>query len=142
MSEEKAYIMLSLMKGVVEHGTGQRLRYKFKLSSPIAGKTGTTQNNSDGWFMGLTPDLVSGCWVGAEDRSVHFNSTNEGQGASMALPIWGKYMQKVFADKSLKISQKDFEKPKNKIEMDLDCSKYEKDLDKETVDPEGFDDFK
>ena len=137
MSEDKAYIMLQLMKGVVESGTGQRLRYKFKLTTPIAGKTGTTQNNSDGWFMGITPDLVSGVWVGAEDRSVHFNSTAEGQGANMALPIWAKYMQKVYADKNLKISKGDFAKPSKEIDVELDCKKYELELNED--DPVDFD---
>lgn len=129
MSEEKAYVMIQLMKGVVQVGTGVRLRYRYKLNQPMAGKTGTTQNNSDGWFMGITPDLVSGCWVGAEDRSVHFNSTNEGQGASMALPIFAKYMQKVYADKTIKITQGDFEKPSRKIDIEMDCSKYNKELE-------------
>lgn len=129
MSEEKAYVMIQLMKGVVQLGTGVRLRYKYKLTQPMAGKTGTTQNNSDGWFMGITPDLVSGCWVGAEDRSVHFNSTDQGQGASMALPIFAKYMQKVYADKTIKISQGEFEKPTKKIEVEMDCSKYNKELE-------------
>ncbi len=139
MSEEKAYIMLALMKGVVNHGTGVRLKYRYKLNMPIAGKTGTTQNNSDGWFMGLTPDLVSGVWVGGEDRSVHFNSTEEGQGASMALPIWAKYMQKVYADKSLKVTQKDFEKPAKKIDIEMDCSKYDKELQNDNIDTDDYD---
>ncbi len=129
MSEEKAYIMLQLMKGVVTSGTGARLRFRYKLENPMAGKTGTTQNNSDGWFMGITPDLVSGCWVGAEDRSVHFNSTDQGQGASMALPIFAKYMQKVYADKTIKISKGDFEKPAKKIEIEMNCDKYDKETE-------------
>lgn len=129
MSEEKAYVMLQLMKGVVEIGTGVRLRYRYKLTQPMAGKTGTTQNNSDGWFMGITPDLVSGCWVGAEDRAVHFDRTDQGQGASMALPVYAKYMQKVYADKTIKISQGDFEKPSKKIEIEMDCHQYNKDLE-------------
>jgi penicillin-binding protein 1A len=129
MNEEKAFVMLQLLKGVVQMGTGIRLRYRYKLMMPIAGKTGTTQNNSDGWFMGITPDLVSGCWVGAEDRSVHFNSGDQGQGASMALPVWAKYMKKVYSDKTLKISQKDFEKPAKKIDIEMDCSKYNKELE-------------
>jgi penicillin-binding protein 1A len=137
MSEEKAYIMLQLMKGVVQYGTGARLRFKYKITAPIAGKTGTTQNNSDGWFMGITPDLVSGCWVGAEDRSVHFSTTSEGQGASMALPIWAKYMQKVYGDTRLKISKGEFDKPSKKIEMEMDCKKYDQDMDSE--EPEDFD---
>jgi penicillin-binding protein 1A len=132
MSEEKAYVMIQLMKGVVQMGTGTRLRTRFKLNQPTAGKTGTTQNNSDGWFMGITPDLVSGCWVGGEDRAVHFNTTDMGQGASMALPIYGKYMQKVYADKTIKISQGDFDKPSKKIDIEMDCSKYNDALEKET----------
>jgi penicillin-binding protein 1A len=124
-SEEKAYVMTQLMQGVVQIGTGSRLRGRYKLTNPIAGKTGTTQNNADGWFMGLTPDLVAGCWVGGEDRSVHFNSTAEGQGASMALPIWGKFFQKVYADKSIKISKGDFYRPPIMNEVELDCSKYD-----------------
>lgn len=132
MSEEKAYVMIQLMKGVVQMGTGTRLRSRFKLNQPTAGKTGTTQNNSDGWFMGITPDLVSGCWVGGEDRAVHFNTTDMGQGASMALPIYGKYMQKVYADKTIKISQGDFDKPSKKIDIEMDCSKYNDALEKET----------
>lgn len=129
LNEEKAYVMLQLMKGVVQIGTGIRLRYRYKLMMPIAGKTGTTQNNSDGWFMGITPDLVSGCWVGGEDRAVHFDRTEMGQGASMALPIWAKYMQKVYADKTIKISQSEFEKPAKKIDVEMDCSKYNKALE-------------
>jgi penicillin-binding protein 1A len=120
MSAVTAWQMLTLMKGVVETGTGIRLRYKYKLMNPIAGKTGTTQNNSDGWFMGLTPDLVTGVWVGAEDRSVHFRSTNLGQGANTALPIWAIYMKKVYADPEIKISMGDFEKPLN-YHFNFDC---------------------
>jgi len=124
MNEEKSYVMLQLLKGVVQSGTGVRLRYRYKLMQPMAGKTGTTQNNSDGWFMGITPDLVSGCWVGGEDRAVHFDRTDMGQGASMALPIFAKFMQKVYADKTIKISQGDFEKPAQRITVEMDCSKY------------------
>ena len=123
--EEKAYIMTQLMQGVVQYGTGSRLRGKYKLTNPIAGKTGTTQNNSDGWFMGLTPELVAGCWVGGEDRSVHFNSTDLGQGASMALPIWGKFFQKVYQDKTLKISKGDFTRPSVLNLTDMDCTKFD-----------------
>lgn len=125
-SEDKAYIMIQLMKGVVDYGTGVRLRYKYGLKNPIAGKTGTTQNNSDGWFIGLTPDLVAGAWVGGDERSIHFNTLEMGQGASMALPIWAKFFQKVYADKSLKISQGDFPKPTHLGNIELDCSKYDK----------------
>jgi len=126
LSEETAYLTLNLMQGVVDHGTGVRLRYRYKIPGAIAGKTGTTQNNSDGWFMGITPDLVSGAWVGCEDRSVHFRSTDLGQGATMALPIWALYMKKVYADKTLNISQGQFERPPNDVVVDLDCTKYDK----------------
>jgi penicillin-binding protein 1A len=124
MSEEAAFLTLNLMKGVVEYGTGARLRGRYGITTPIAGKTGTTQNNSDGWFMGITPDLVSGVWVGCEDRGAHFRSTALGQGANMALPIWAKYMKKVYADPELKISRGDFPWPKNPIKVEIDCSKY------------------
>jgi penicillin-binding protein 1A len=124
LSEETAYVTLSLLKGVVEFGTGMRLRFKYGLSNPIAGKTGTSQNQSDGWFMGITPDLVSGVWVGCEDRSIHFRTTYLGQGANTALPIWGLYMKKVYDDKTINLSQSDFEKPEGKLTIELDCSKY------------------
>ena len=127
-SEEKAYVMIQLMRGVCDYGTGTRLRFKHNLRNQIAGKTGTTQNNSDGWFIGLTPELAAGCWVGGEDRSVHFNSMEQGQGASMALPIWGKFFSKVYADKTLKISQGDFPKPSRLGDIELDCSKYDKQI--------------
>jgi len=121
ISEETAYLMIQLMKGVVDGGTGVRLRYKYGLDSPIAGKTGTTQNQSDGWFMGITPDLVTGVWVGCEDRAAHFRSITLGQGANMALPIWGLYMQRIYSDPSLHFSKRDFDKPKKPLDVDLDC---------------------
>ena len=126
-SEEKAYTIIQLMRGVVQEGTGSRLRgAKYKLNNQIAGKTGTTQHNADGWFIGLTPELAAGCWVGGEDRSIHFNSITEGQGASMALPIWGKFFVKVYADKTIKLSKADFTKPKNlDPNLEMDCSKYD-----------------
>ncbi len=125
-NEEKAYVMLQLMRGVCDYGTGTRLRFKHNLRNQIAGKTGTTQNNSDGWFIGLTPELVAGVWVGGEDRSVHFNSMEQGQGASMALPIWGKFFRKVYDDKYLKLSKADFPRPKNlDPKFEMDCSKYD-----------------
>ncbi len=139
MSEETAYLMLSLMKGVVESGTSVRLRYKYGLTNPIAGKTGTTQNQSDGWFMGLTPDLVTGVWVGCEDRSAHFRSIYYGQGANMALPIWALYMKKVYADSQINISQGDFEKPSKPLSVEIDCEKYDKEQRKQEF--EDDDDF-
>jgi penicillin-binding protein 1A len=131
LSEEKAYVMLQLMKGVVQIGTGVRLRYRYNLNMPIAGKTGTTQNHSDGWFMGITPDLVSGCWTGAEDRAVHFDNIEMGQGANMALPIWAKYMQKVYADKTIAISKGDFKAPAKKINIEMNCERYNRELENE-----------
>lgn len=125
MSEETAYLMIQLMKGVVESGTGVRLRYKYGLSYPIAGKTGTSQSHSDGWFMGLTPDLVTGIWVGGEDRSIRFRSIGLGQGANMALPIWALYMKKIYDDKKLDISTGDFEAPLQPLSVTIDCKKYE-----------------
>ena len=101
ISELTSYKMIHMLRAVVDHGTGVRLRYRYKINAPLGGKTGTTQNNSDGWFVGFTPSLVSGCWVGGEDRAIHFDSMAEGQGASMALPIFALYMQKVYADESL-----------------------------------------
>jgi len=152
MSEESAYIMLDLMKGIVDGeynkcmgddrvargkngmytaGTGMRLRGRISERRPyvghkypIAGKTGTTQNNSDGWFMGLTPDLVTGVWVGADERAIRFATTDMGQGANTALPVWGYYMQKVKADKKLNYPDKDFEKPEKPLSVELDCKKY------------------
>ncbi len=126
MSEETAYLMLSLMKGVVESGTGIRLHKKYKLNYPIAGKTGTTQNQSDGWFMGLTPDLVTGVWVGCEDRSAHFRTITLGQGANTALPIWALYMQKVYEDPELHISKNDFTAPNKPLSVEIDCDKFDK----------------
>lgn len=101
ISEESAYKMLEMLKAVMDGGTGSRMRYKYKVECDMGGKTGTTNRNADAWFMGFTPSLVSGCWVGGEDRDIHFDSTRMGQGANMALPIWAYYMKKVFADSSL-----------------------------------------
>jgi penicillin-binding protein 1A len=105
-----------MMKGVVQGGTASRLRGGSDYGNipyPTAGKTGTTQNNSDGWFVGLTPDLATGVWVGAEDRGVRFRSTDQGQGARTALPIYGYYMNKVYKDPKIAISTTDFEAPRN-----------------------------
>ena len=125
MSEETAYMMVGLMKGVVESGTGSRLRGKYGLTNPIAGKTGTTQSNSDGWFMGLTPDLVTGVWVGGDDRTIRFRVTSLGQGANMALPIWALYMKKIYADPQLQLSRGDFERPEGLSEDYFNCSTFD-----------------
>jgi penicillin-binding protein 1A len=121
ISEETAWLMIQLMKGVVESGTGIRLRSKYGFDNPIAGKTGTTQNQSDGWFMGITPDLVTGIWVGCEDRAAHFRTLDLGQGANTALPVWALYMQRVYADPTLKYTREDFWKPKEGWDIDFDC---------------------
>ena len=140
LSKESAYVTVKLMEGVTRYGSGGRLRsgkntwnpvYKkglvtghpYQFTNDIAGKTGTTQNNSDGWFMGMVPNLVTGVWVGAEDRAVHFNTTAYGQGATMALPIWGQYMKSCYADKDLGISVDPFEKPEN-LSIEVDCDKW------------------
>jgi len=125
LDEVSAYKMIELMKGVVESGTGIRLRFKYGFNNPIAGKTGTTQNQSDGWFMGITPDLTTGVWVGAEDRSVHFRTIKLGQGANMALPVWAIYMQKVYDDPTLGITKEDFNKPLGNVAIEFDCDKYD-----------------
>ncbi|MEI6020717.1 MAG: transglycosylase domain-containing protein [Bacteroidota bacterium] len=137
-SEEKAFAMIQLMMGVVDGGTGSRLRFRHKLKNQIAGKTGTTQHNADGWFIGLTPELAAGVWTGGEDRSIHFNSMEEGQGASMALPIWGKFFNKIYADKTLKMTKADFPRPKNMDpNLEMDCSKYDDAIDIPTKDDGG-----
>lgn len=127
MSEETAFLMLELMKGVVESGTGVRLKYTYGYTNPIAGKTGTTQNQSDGWFMGIVPQLTTGVWVGCEDRSAHFRTITLGQGANMALPIWALYMKKVYADPELAYTMGDFEPPLKELSVEIDCDKYDED---------------
>ena len=101
ISETTSYKMIYMLRNVMDHGTGVRARFRYGLKAPMGGKTGTSQNHSDGWFVGFTPALVSGVWVGGEDRSIHFDNMSAGQGANMALPIWSIYMQKVYADETL-----------------------------------------
>ena len=120
ITENTAYLMCNLLEGVVNSGTGVRLRYKYKLTNPMGGKTGTTQQHADGWFIGVAPDLVGGVWVGAEDRSIHFQNLANGQGANMALPIWAKFLQKAYADSGLKMSGRPFDRPAG-ISKRLDC---------------------
>ena len=135
LSEESAYVVINLLEGVTEAGSGVRLRtsggiypdniatgYPYKFTNPIAGKTGTTQNQSDGWFMGIVPNLATGVWVGGEDRAVHFEGIDKGQGASMALPIWALYYQKLYADVDLNVSQEAFEKLEN-LGIEINCDK-------------------
>ena len=135
MSEIAAYKTIELMKGVVQSGTGVRLRSLYGFKNPIAGKTGTTQKNSDGYFMGITPDLTTGVWVGADDRSVHFRSTRLGQGSHTALPIWALYMKKVYNDPNLKVSKGDFPKPYAPgVDLDFNCWQYENEERDEFID--------
>ena len=137
LSAESAYVTLKLLEGVTESGSGIRLRhsgaeennpyfgtvvtgYPYEFQNPIAGKTGTTQNQSDGWFIGMVPNLVTGVWVGGEDRATHFNNIAYGQGATMALPIWAVYMKKLYEDPLLEVSKDSFAPPK-KVNIPLDC---------------------
>ncbi|MES2279339.1 MAG: transglycosylase domain-containing protein [Bacteroidota bacterium] len=125
LNPQTAYVMTYMLKGVIEEGTGQRMHSKYGLTNPIGGKTGTTQNNSDGWFIGITPQLVTGVWTGCEDRDIHFNSTAMGEGANSALPIFALYMQKVYANTALGIKKNvDFVKPPNGVDIITDCSVY------------------
>ncbi len=126
LSEQTAYVMLYMLEGTttLQGGTGQRLRFRYGFTNPIAGKTGTTQNNSDGWFMGITPQLVTGVWTGNEDRGVHFRSINLGEGANMALPVWALYMQKVYKDPKLNYSKGPFEAPIGGVNIELNCDMY------------------
>jgi penicillin-binding protein 1A len=142
MDEKKSYVMINMLKGVCDcslYGTGCRLRYKYNLRGPMGGKTGTTQNNADGWFMGVIPQLSGGVWVGAEDPSVHFTNMSYGQGAAAALPIWAYFLQKVYADKSLGIDpDKDWEMPAGGLDIELDCNKYDA-IKPASNDPMDFD---
>jgi penicillin-binding protein 1A len=122
ISEETAFLMVNLMEGVVNFGTAAGLRSEYGFTGQIAGKTGTTNNNSDGWFIGITPNLVAGAWVGAEDRSVHFNSTRMGSGANMALPIWAEFMRRVYDDPTLGISQNDIFPNPPGFRLNLNCN--------------------
>jgi penicillin-binding protein 1A len=130
--------MIMLMKGVVESGTGTRLRSKYGFDNPVAGKTGTSQNQSDGWFMGITPDLVTGVWTGCDDRAAHFRSIDLGQGANMALPIWAYYMKKVYADPLLRISKRDFDAPPKGMMVEFDCDKYQGPKKRRKVNTDDF----
>ena len=126
INEQTAFLMLTLMKGVTEFGTATRIRYApYEFTAELAGKTGTTNDHADGWFMGVAPKLVTGIWVGAEERSVHFNSLSKGSGSNMALPIFGHFMLDVYSDSTLGITQGDeFVKPLG-IELNIDCNKQE-----------------
>jgi penicillin-binding protein 1A len=123
--KQSAYIICKMLERVtMSGGTAARLRgsrFTIPAGANIGGKTGTTQNNSDGWFMGITPNLVSGCWVGAEERNVHFRATQYGQGANTALPIFGKYMEQVYANPEMEYGRGVFKKPDIEMTVALDC---------------------
>ncbi len=134
ISEQTAYLMTHLLQSVVKEGSGGRIRWRYELYNEIGGKTGTTQNQSDGWFMGVTPNLVSGTWVGGEDRAIHFKGLTQGGGHNMALPIFALYMQKIYSDSTIVSVTTDdkFEKPLN-FSIEVDCDKYNEN-NKEEVD--------
>ena len=151
LSEEAAYVTVNLMQGVTQSGSGARLRhaglektnyiyekvvtgYPFIFENPIAGKTGTTQNQSDGWFMGMVPNLATGVWVGGEDRSIHFKEIGFGQGATMALPIWGNYMRSLYENPNFGISMEDFTAPEN-LNIPVDCEELANVKSKEKTKP-------
>ncbi len=148
LNKDIAYAVIKLLEGVTEGGSGSRLRtqgggagdnrwtgYPYSFTNPIAGKTGTTQNQSDGWFMGMVPNLTTGVWVGCEDRSSRFKTITYGQGATAALPIWGYFMKKCYGDTTLNVSKKDFERPAN-LSIKVDCwtpvAKDSTDLEQDT----------
>ena len=133
ISESTAYLMVNLMQGVIDQGTGRRLRFRYNLKGEIAGKTGTTNDNSDGWFIGYTPKITAGVWVGGEDRMVHFKELAMGSGSNMALPIWGIFMNKCLADPELNIREYDtFEAPAG-MNLDLSCTGGDKETDDEVA---------
>lgn len=136
LDEQTAFVMIELMKNVINLGTGKRLRYMYNLKNEIVGKTGTTQNQSDGWFIGLTPKLIAGVWAGCDDRFVRFRSIRYGQGAALALPVWGRFFAKIDADSSLSdidLTAKFFEIPEEERTIELDCSKYVSEYGSSTV---------
>lgn len=139
ISEQTAYLMINLLEGVVNQGTGGRLRFRYNLGGPIAGKTGTTNNHSDGWFMGMVPNLVGGVWVGAEDRSIGFQTISLGQGANMALPIFGLFLQKVFNDGGLGVNPTDeWDKPLRLMDVNLDCEEVNSQKNVEVFEDDFF----
>ncbi|UGS21158.1 transglycosylase domain-containing protein [Flavobacterium cyclinae] len=140
VNKDVAFAVVKLMEGVTQSGTGSRLKwggagfrnYDYSFGNPIAGKTGTSQNNSDGWFIGMVPNLATGIWVGNEDRAAHFKSTHYGQGATMALPIWGIFMKKCYADSDLDVSKDPFERPDD-LKIKVDCWTPKKVVDSTAV---------
>ena len=134
LNSESAYIMVDMLKAVVDGGTAGRLRWRYGLTQPMGGKTGTTNDNADAWFLGITPKLVSAVWTGAEDRGISFESMAEGQGAQAALPIYGIFMQKVYKDpKFAELAKADFKLPEGGLTRELDCSKYQQFMEPDEI---------
>src|SRR5690606_8173764 len=140
LNEQTAYVMVDMLKSVVDQGSGNRLRWLFNFTNPMGGITGTTNNNSDAWFIGINPDLVTVVWTGGENRAISFSSTALGQGANAALPIYALFLQKVYADPTLKYTQGDFELPKGGLQVELDCSKYYEQFYQGEEEPESDED--
>jgi penicillin-binding protein 1A len=138
ISEQTAYLMTNLLQGVVREGTANRLRWRYELMNEIGGKTGTTQNHSDGWFVGVTPNLVSGSWVGGEDRSIHFKGIGLGQGGNTALPIFALFMQKVYNDSTLFVTVDDYFERPLKFDINLDCPSAVEEENKQNLDEDFF----
>ena len=143
MKPQDAYVMLDYLQNVMQEGTGVRIHRKpygeIPWSAQIGGKTGTTQQHSDGWYMGVTPNLVTGVWVGADDPVVAFRTIDKGQGANMALPIFGKFLRKVYDDGELGVLPTDeFEEP-DALNIELDCTKYAE--EEAEQDPDPYDDL-
>lgn len=136
LNEETAYIMLHMLKGTIEEvgGTARGLEWELKANNDIGAKTGTTQNASDGWFIGITKDLAAGAWVGGDNRSIHFRNWAMGQGARTAMPIWEKFMLKVYNDPSVPYSKGTFDPPIKPISVELDCTKYDEQNNQDTID--------
>ncbi len=155
LNKDVSFAVIKLLEGVTEGGSGERLRtegggsgdnrwtgYPYVFRNPIAGKTGTSQNQSDGWFIGMVPNLVTGVWVGCEDRSAHFKSITYGQGATAALPIWGYFMKKCYEDKDLQISKDDFQRPDNfNIKVDCWSPQNHKEKDSTNIEEQNPDEF-
>ncbi len=155
LNKDVTFAVIKLLEGVTEGGSGERLRtegggsgdkrwtgYPYVFRNPIAGKTGTSQNQSDGWFIGMVPNLVTGVWVGCEDRSAHFKSITYGQGATAALPIWGYFMKKCYEDKDLQISKDDFQRPDNfNIKVDCWTPQNHKEKDSTTIEEQNPEEF-
>ena len=137
LSEQTAYIMCKMLEQTTTSGTAAQVKYRFKIPGACGGKTGTTQNYSDAWFMGITPTLVSGLWMGWEDRAIHFRTMDLGSGAAMAMPVWAEYMQKVTATPGLLNVVNEWPAPQSPLNLEIDCSKFESETEEKLDFMEG-----